>query len=84
MKCPNCGAELQSDVYRKLRPGHHGPQICYYCPNGDFGTDYTHPTRAIAEIESAKKWNEEREAVKHGVWRENDARSPRMPHQAHR
>ena len=67
MKCPNCGAELQSDVYRKLRHGHHGPQICYYCPNGDFGTDYTHPTRAIAEIESAKKWNEEREAVKHGV-----------------
>lgn len=61
MKCPNCGTELHSEAYRKLRPGHHGPQICYYCPNGDFGTDYTHPTRAIAEIESAYKWNEQRE-----------------------
>ena len=64
MKCPNCGAELQSDVYRKLRPGHYEAQICYYCPNGDFGTDYTHPTKAIAEIESAQRWNEQREAVK--------------------
>ena len=32
MKCPNCGTELQSEVYRKIRPGHHEPQICYYCP----------------------------------------------------
>lgn len=64
MKCPNCGAELQTDVYRKLRQGHHAPQICYYCPNGDFGTDYTHPTKAIAEIESAQKWNEQMEVVK--------------------
>lgn len=64
MKCPNCGTELQSEVYRKIRPGHHEPQICYYCPNGDFGTDYTHPTRAIEEIESAQNWNEQRKGAK--------------------
>lgn len=61
MKCPNCGAELQSELYRKMRPGHYAPQLCYFCPNGDFGTDYTYPTKAIAEIESANKWNAQRE-----------------------
>lgn len=30
-----------------------------YCENGDFGTDYTTPSKALAEVESAYKWNSE-------------------------
>jgi hypothetical protein len=63
MKCPNCGAELQFEAYRKLRHGQYEPQICYYCQNGDFGTDYTNLSMAIAEIESAYRWNKQREAT---------------------
>lgn len=63
MKCLNCGTELQSELYQKIKPGHYAPQICYYCLNGDFGTDYTCTTRAVGEIESAYKWNEQRGAL---------------------
>lgn len=56
MKCPNCGSELKADVYREF------PKImfCLYCESGDFGTDYTSPSLAVAEVESAYKWNEQR------------------------
>ena len=55
MKCPNCGSELKADVY------HGFPKImfCLYCESGDFGTDYTAPSLAVAEVESACKWNEQ-------------------------
>ena len=56
MKCPNCGSELESDVYNVF------PRIvfCLYCESGDFSTEYTLPSLAVAEVESAYKWNEQR------------------------
>lgn len=64
MKCPNCGAEMQSEAYRRMMcPGYYEPQICFFCPNGDFGTDYAVMTKALTEIESAYKWNAQREAT---------------------
>ena len=57
MECPNCGTKLKSDVYRNyLKKG----QITFglYCENEDFGTDYTTPSKAVAEVESAYRWNE--------------------------
>lgn len=29
------------------------PKMCIYCETGDFGTDYTSPRKAVAEVESA-------------------------------
>ena len=56
MKCPNCGSELKADVYNVF------PRIvfCLYCESGDFSTEYTLPSLAVAEVESAYKWNEQR------------------------
>lgn len=56
MKCPNCGSELESDVYNVF------PRIvfCLYCKSGDFSTEYTLPSLAVEEVESAYKWNEQR------------------------
>ena len=56
MKCPNCGSELKSDIYR----GFPNIMFCLYCESGDFATDYTIPSLAVAEVESAYKWNEQR------------------------
>ena len=51
MKCPNCGSELKADVYNVF------PRIvfCLYCESGDFSTEYTLPSLAVAEVESAYK-----------------------------
>ena len=59
MKCPNCGAELKADVYISY-PKKGKLEYCLYCESGDFGTDYTTPSKAVAEVESAYKWNEQR------------------------
>ena len=57
MKCPNCGTKLKADVYRNcLKKGQIA--FCLYCGNEDFGTDYTTPSKAVAEVESAYRWNE--------------------------
>ena len=57
MKCPNCGAELKADVYSNY-PKKGQLEYCLYCENGDFGTDYTTPSKAVAEVESAYMWND--------------------------
>jgi len=55
MKCPICGAELESESYRNMPPiGVKTYQSCVYCPNGDFGTDYyAQPSKLFAELQSA-------------------------------
>lgn len=57
MKCPNCGAKLKEDVYRNY-PKKGQLAFLLYCENEDFGTDYTTPSKAVAEVESAYRWNE--------------------------
>ena len=56
MKCPNCGAELQFDVYRNMRPNRYPPQFLIFCPNNDFITDASSSSNAITEVESANNW----------------------------
>ena len=56
MKCPNCGTELKADVYRNYPKGQIA--FCLYWENEDFITDYTTPSKAVAEVESAYRWNE--------------------------
>lgn len=53
MKCPNCGKELEAEVYSNPKC------FCLYCENGDFGTDYTIPSKAVEEVEKAYEWNAE-------------------------
>ena len=57
-KCPFCGAELESEVYRNMPHSYMGYKFSsceytLYCPNGDFGTDYTCPSKARKELVSA-------------------------------
>ena len=59
-KCPFCGAELESEVYRNIPHSYKGYKFrsyeyTLYCPNGDFGTDYTSPSKAHEELVSAYK-----------------------------
>ena len=63
MKCPNCGAEMKSEVYSNNGKGHK-PAFCFFCPNGDFGTDYGNPEKVIEEVNSTHRWNEQMKGVK--------------------
>lgn len=59
-KCPFCGTKLESEVYRNMPHSYMGYKFrsyeyTLYCPNGDFGSDYTCPTKARKELVSAYK-----------------------------
>jgi len=54
MKCPLCGENLKTEYIKGQGKGKMG-SCCFYCPNEDFITDYTSPSIAMAEIESAYK-----------------------------
>lgn len=54
---------MESEVYSNNGKGHK-PAFCLFCPNEDFGTDYGNPEKIIQEVNSAYRWNEQREAAK--------------------
>lgn len=69
MKCPNCGSDMESEIYRNLRKGSIGLQMIVYCPKGDFMSDSANPSRVESEVESAYEWNRVRKqnAMAHNV-----------------
>ena len=55
MKCPNCNNELRW-TFEKV-PNKLISKCFLGCDGCGFMTDLTHPTAAIAEVESTYKWN---------------------------
>lgn len=56
MKCPNCDQELIWGNEPSLKTGKMASFM--YCENCGFLTESADPSRVLAEVESAYKWNE--------------------------